>query len=287
MTAPRVSFEFFPPHSEAEAAKLWETIRKLESLRPQFVSVTYGAGGSTRERTDRIVRRIKSETPLTPAAHLTCVGASCLDIDHLAQEWWNAGITSIVALRGDPPAGELKYTPHPEGYINAAALVRGLSKIANFDISVAAYPEKHPDSPTITADIDNLKHKFDNGARRGITQFFFEADTFLRFRDTCTAAGISAPIIPGILPVTNFAKIVQFAARCGTTVPNWMADLFHGLEDDHETRALVAASIATELCQKLAREGVEDFHFYTLNRPALTYAICRRLGVQPVSAEAA
>lgn len=287
MTAPRISFEFFPPNNETEATKLWETIRKLESLRPKFVSVTYGAGGSTRERTDRIVRRIKEETPLVPAAHLTCVGASQEDIDQLARTWWQAGITSIVALRGDPPAGEAAYTPHPQGYANAATLVKGLREIANFDISVAAYPEKHPDSPSVTADIDNLKRKIDNGANRAITQFFFEAETFLRFRDTCVRAGISAPLIPGILPVTNFAKVVQFAGRCGASVPKWMAKLFDGLDDDAETRALVAASTATELCQTLVREGVEDLHFYTLNRPALTYAICRRLGVQPVAAEAA
>ncbi len=287
MTAPRISFEFFPPHSDAEAAKLWETIRKLESLRPGFVSVTYGAGGSTRERTDRIVRRIKTETPLIPAAHLTCVGASREDIDHLARTWWQAGITSIVALRGDQPAGEAAYTPHPQGYANAAALVEGLRHIADFDISVAAYPEKHPDSPSIAADIDNLKRKIDNGANRAITQFFFEAETFLRFRDTCARAGISVPLIPGILPVTNFAKVVQFAGRCGAAVPSWMAKLFDGLDDDVETRALVAASTATELCQNLVREGIADFHFYTLNRPALTYAICRRLGIQPVAAEAA
>ena len=287
MTAPRISFEYFPPHSDTEATKLWETIRKLESLRPRFVSVTYGAGGSTRERTDRIVRRIKTETPLVPAAHLTCVGASREDIDHLAHEWWQAGITSIVALRGDQPAGEATYTPHPQGYANAAALVEGLRHVADFDISVAAYPEKHPDSPSVAADIDNLKRKIDNGANRAITQFFFEAETFLRFRDTCSRAGISAPLIPGILPVTNFAKVVQFAGRCGAVVPSWMAKLFDGLDDDAETRALVAASTATELCQNLVREGVEDFHFYTLNRPALTYAICRRLGIQPVAAEAA
>lgn len=287
MTAPRISFEFFPPNSDTEATKLWETIRKLESLQPRFVSVTYGAGGSTRERTDRIVRRIKTETPLVPAAHLTCVGASREDIDHLAREWWQAGITSIVALRGDQPAGEATYTPHPQGYTNAAALVEGLRHIADFDISVAAYPEKHPDSPSITADIDNLKRKIDNGANRAITQFFFEAEKFLRFRDACASADISVPIIPGILPVTNFAKVVQFAGRCGASVPKWMASLFDGLDDDAETRALVAASTATELCQNLVREGVEDFHFYTLNRPALTYAICRRLGVQPVAAEAA
>lgn len=287
MTVPRISFEFFPPHSDAEATKLWETIRKLESLRPGFVSVTYGAGGSTRERTDRIVRRIKTETPLVPAAHLTCVGASKEDIDHLARAWWQAGITSIVALRGDQPAGEATYTPHPQGYVNAAALVEGLRHIADFDISVAAYPEKHPDSPSVAADIDNLKRKIDNGANRAITQFFFEAETFLRFRDACARARISVPLIPGILPVTNFAKVVQFAGRCGAAVPSWMAKLFDGLDDDAETRALVAASTATELCQNLVREGVEDFHFYTLNRPALTYAICRRLGIRPTAAEAA
>jgi methylenetetrahydrofolate reductase (NADPH) len=279
---PAVSFEFFPPRDDAGWTQLWATIEKLAPFRPSFVSVTYGAGGTTRERTDRIVRRIRTETPLEPAAHITCVGAECGEIDALAKSWWEAGIRHLVALRGDPPVGGTKFAPHPGGYAGGAALVSGLKKIADFDIAVAAYPEKHPDSPSVEADLDNLKRKVDAGGSTAITQFFFDADLFLRFRDRVRAAGIKAPLVPGILPITNFARAVDFAKRCGASVPAWLAELFHGLDDDPEQRNLVAAATACDLCEKLAGEGVERFHFYTLNRPQLTAAICRRLGLKPM-----
>ena len=279
---PAVSFEFFPPRDDAGWTQLWATIEKLAPFRPAFVSVTYGAGGTTRERTDRIVRRIRSETPLEPAAHITCVGAVSGDIDALARSWWDAGIRHLVALRGDPQAGDGKFTPHPGGYAGGAALVAGLKKIADFDIAVAAYPEKHPDSPSVEADLDNLKRKIDAGGSTAITQFFFDADLFLRFRDRVRKAGIEAPLVPGILPITNFARAVEFAGRCGASVPAWLAELFRGLDADPEQRNLVAAATACDLCERLAAEGVERFHFYTLNRPQLTAAICRRLGVKPM-----
>jgi len=278
---PQISFEFFPPKDEAGEAKLWETLDRLAPYGPRFVSVTYGAGGSTRERTSRIVTRIKRESGLEPAAHLTCVGATRAEVDEVARGWWDAGIRHVVALRGDPPAGSGGYAPHPGGYANAAELTAGLRRAGDFEISVGAYPESHPDSASPEADLDNLKRKLDAGATRAITQYFFDADTFLRFRDRCAAAGITTPIVPGILPVTNFRKVVEFSAACGATVPGWMAELFAGLDDDPETRQLVAASTASELCLALMAEGVEDFHFYTLNRPQLAAAICRRLGVRP------
>lgn len=279
---PTVSFEFFPPRDDAGWTQLWATIEKLAPFRPGFVSVTYGAGGTTRERTDRIVRRIRNETPLEPAAHITCVGAERGEIDTLAKSWWEAGIRHLVALRGDPPAGGAKFTPHSGGYAGGAALVAGLKKVADFDIAVAAYPEKHPDSPTVEDDLDNLKRKIDAGGSTAITQFFFDAGVFLRFRDRVRAAGIEAPLVPGILPITNFARAVEFAGRCGASVPAWLADLFQGLDADPEQRNLVAAATACDLCEKLAEEGVERFHFYTLNRPQLTAAICRRLGLKPM-----
>jgi methylenetetrahydrofolate reductase (NADPH) len=278
---PQISFEFFPPKDEAGEAKLWETLDRLAPYGPRFVSVTYGAGGSTRERTSRIVTRIKRESGLEPAAHLTCVGATRAEVDEVARGWWDAGIRHVVALRGDPPAGSGGYAPHPGGYANAAELTAGLRRAGDFEISVGAYPESHPDSASPEADLDNLKRKLDAGATRAITQYFFDADTFLRFRDRCAAVGITMPIVPGILPVTNFRKVVEFSAACGATVPGWMAELFAGLDDDPETRQLVAASTASELCLALMAEGVEDFHFYTLNRPQLAAAICRRLGVRP------
>lgn len=281
-TPPTVSFEFFPPRDDAGWAQLWATIEKLAPFRPGFVSVTYGAGGTTRERTDRIVRRIRTETPLEPAAHITCVGAECSEIDALAKSWWEAGIRHLVALRGDPPVGGTKFAPHPGGYAGGADLVAGLRKIADFDIAVAAYPEKHPDSPSVAADLDNLKRKLDAGGSTAITQFFFDAGVFLRFRDRVRAAGIAAPLVPGILPITNFARAVEFAGRCGASVPAWLADLFQGLDADPEQRNLVAAATACDLCEKLAEEGVDRFHFYTLNRPQLTAAICRRLGLKPM-----
>lgn len=284
---PTVSFEFFPPHDVASEARLWKVIETLSPLRPDFFSVTYGAGGTTQERTDRIVRRIHAETSVAPAAHLTCVGATRNEIDRLAQSWWDDGIRQIVALRGDPPKGQSTYVPHPDGYENAAALVEGLRKIADFDISVAAYPECHPDSVSVDADIDNLKRKIDNGGNRAITQYFFDNDDFLRFRDRVAAAGIRVPLIPGILPVTNFSRVVEFSAQCGAKVPNRMADMFDGIDNDPETRKLIAATVAVEQCEGLQREGVRHFHFYTLNRAELTKAICWRLGVRSAGEEAA
>ncbi|WPZ36623.1 methylenetetrahydrofolate reductase [NAD(P)H] [Thalassobaculum sp. OXR-137] len=278
---PNVSFEFFPPKDEEGEAKLWHTVSRLEPYRPSFVSVTYGAGGSTRERTSRIVKRLARESSLTPAAHLTCVGATREEIDEIVRDWQAAGIKHIVALRGDAPADAERYEPHPGGYANAAELTEGLRRIGDFEISVGAYPDVHPDSATPAADLDNLKRKIDAGATRAITQYFFEADTFLRFRDICDKAGITVPVVPGILPVTNFKTVVRFSKACGAVVPAWMAELFDGLDEDPETRQLVAATTASDLCMKLMEEGVEDFHFYTLNRPQLTGAICRRLGLRP------
>lgn len=284
---PTVSFEFFPPKDAKAEERLWQVIEVLSPLAPSFFSVTYGAGGSTRARTDRIVRRIHDEAPVPPAAHLTCVGASRDEVDVLARSWWESGIHQIVALRGDPPEGEDRYAPHPDGYENAADLVAGLRKIGDFDISVAAYPECHPDSPSVEADIDNLKRKIDNGASRAITQYFFENDDFLRFRDRVAAAGITVPLVPGILPVTNFTRVLQFSEQCGASVPRRLADMFDGLDRDPETRNLIAATVAVEQCEGLQREGVDHFHFYTLNRAALTKAICWRLGVRPRAEKAA
>lgn len=284
-TSPTVSFEFFPPKTEKSEAQLWSVMEKLAPLKPAFFSVTYGAGGSTRNRTERVVRRINDEMPIRPAAHLTCVGATREEIDSLAHSWWDAGIRHIVALRGDPPQGESEYRAHPGGYANGAELVKGLKKIADFEISVAGYPEAHPDSPNIEADIDNLKRKVDAGANRILTQYFFYNDLFYRFRDNATAAGIEVPIIPGILPITNFAKAVEFSEKCGTSVPNAMAEQFDGLDEDPETRNLIAATVAIEQCDDLMANGADGFHFYTLNRAALTYAICWRLGMRPESAE--
>lgn len=279
--APALSFEFFPPKTEAMEQALWACIRRLEPLAPRFVSVTYGAGGSTRERTHATVARIVAETTLTPAAHLTCVGATREEVDAVARAYWEAGVRHIVALRGDPPAGASAYTPHPGGYAYAADLVAGLKRIAPFEITVAAYPETHPAALSPEADLDNLKRKIDAGATRAITQYFFDTDVYLRFLDRCLAAGITIPIVPGILPVTNFAQVVKFSAMCGATVPGWMATLFEGLEEDPETRRLVAAVVAAEQVRLLQANGVDEFHFYTLNRPDLTYAIAHILGVRP------
>jgi methylenetetrahydrofolate reductase (NADPH) len=278
----RVSFEFFPPKTEAMEKALWEAVERLAPVRPIFFSVTYGAGGSTRQRTHETVVRLKKETGIDPAAHLTCVGATQPEIDEVAQAYWDAGIRHIVALRGDPPSGMGgKYSPHPGGYANAAALVTGLKKIGDFQISVAAYPEKHPDSPDAMEDLENLKRKVDAGADRCITQFFFEADDFLRFRDRAAAAGVYVPIVPGIMPVSNFQAISRIAGLCGSKVPSWLAHLFDGLDDDLETRRMIAATVAGDLCRRLQSEGVEQFHFYTLNRADLTFAICHLLGVRP------
>ncbi len=279
-----VSFEFFPPQTDRAARQLWSSIEQLSPLAPDFVSVTYGAGGSTRERTHATVKRVLDETVLVPAAHLTCVGASREEIDKIAEDYWRSGVRNIVALRGDPPDGG-GFTPHPSGYTNAAALVDGLSRRHDYDISVAAYPETHPDAKTPAADLDNLKRKIDAGASRAITQFFFDAETYLRFRDRVTSAGITAPIVPGILPVTNFRRLTEFAARCGTSVPDWIGKLFEGLDDAPDIRQLVSATVTAELCTRLVDQGVSDFHFYTLNRSELTLAICRILGVFPPAAQ--
>lgn len=283
----KVSFEFFPPKTEKMARSLWDAVTRLEHLSPRFVSVTYGAGGSTRERTHATVTRIRRDTVLEPAAHLTCVGSSKAEIAEIATGYRDAGIRHIVALRGDPPEGEDNYTPHPDGYGNAAELVAGLRAIDDFEISVAAHPEGHPNSPSLEADIDNLARKLDAGATRAITQYFFDPDLFLRLRDRAVTRGITVPIVPGILPVTNFAQLQRFSAMCGATVPDWLAERFAGLDDDPELRAMVASATAVELCTALQREGVDEFHFYTLNRAELTTAICRLLGVGDKSALAA
>jgi methylenetetrahydrofolate reductase (NADPH) len=277
---PLVSFEFFPPATEKMEQTLWNSIEKLAPLSPRFVSVTYGAGGSTRERTHATVKRILDETDLTPAAHLTCVGASREDVDQVVSRYWEAGIRHIVALRGDPPEGHGHFRPHPRGYRCAAELVSGIKAIGEFEISVASYPEVHPDALSSTADLDNLKRKIDNGANRAITQFFFEAEDYFRFIDKVRDAGILVPIVPGILPVTNFSKLVFFAHKCGAKVPNWLSELFDGLDDSPDIRQLVAATVAAELCTRLADQGVNEFHFYTLNRSELTTAICRILGIR-------
>ena len=276
-----VSFEFFPPKTEKMEETLWASVKTLEPLSPRFVSVTYGAGGSTRERTHNTVVRIQQETSLNAAAHLTCVEASRSEIDEVALGYWQAGIRHVVALRGDPPEPGKGFCSRPDGYANAAALVAGLKKVAPFEISVAAYPEIHPDSPTRAADLDNLKRKIDAGADRAITQFFFSPDCFFRFRDEAAAAGIDAELVPGILPVSNVAQTRKFAAMCGAAIPPWMDKLFEGLDDLPAARQLVAATVAAELCGQLYAGGVRQFHFYTLNRAELAYAICHLLGLRP------
>ncbi len=275
----QVSFEFFPPKTPKMETSLWRAIGRLEPLAPRFVSVTYGAGGSTRERTHATVARVRRETGLEPAAHLTCVGATREQVQEVVRGYHDAGVRHIVALRGDPPEGDAKYRPHPGGFVNAADLVKGLREVGEFEISVAAHPEGHPDSPSLDADLDNLARKIDAGATRAITQFFFDADLYLRYRDKAAARGIGVSIVPGVLPVTNFARLIEFAGKCGATVPTWLAERFDGLDDDPEMRALVASATAVELCTTLHREGVNEFHFYTLNRAELTIAICRALGI--------
>ncbi len=282
----QVSFEFFPPHTPRMEETLWRSVQKLKTLRPSFVSVTYGADGSTRERTHAAVERIVNETDLTAAPHLTCIGVSRGEIDAVARDYWDMGIRHLVALRGDPPEGSDGYVPHPDGYAYASDLVAGLRKIADFDISVAAYPEVHPEATSPLADLENLKRKLDAGATRAITQFFFDVDVFLRFRDRAGAAGIDSHIVPGILPITRFPQLQRFAERCGASVPDWLAERFAGLDDDAETRQLIAANVAIEQVRKLQAEGVDEFHFYTLNRSELTVAICHALGVRPEAAAA-
>ena len=284
----RVSFEFFPPKTEGAELSLWTCIQRLAPARPAFVSVTYGAGGSTRERTHATVLRIRHETALEPAAHLTCVGATRAEVDAVARRYWNEGIRHIVALRGDPPnapgPGLGVYRPHPGGYAFAADLVAGLKRVADFEISVAAFPETHPEAQSPAADLDNLKRKIDAGASRAISQFFFDPDVYFRFVERARGAGIAVPIVPGILPVTNFARVREFAKACGASLPPWLADLFEGLDEDAETRKLVAVSVAAEQCRLLFAGGVRAFHFYTLNRADLVYAICHILGVRPPKA---
>jgi methylenetetrahydrofolate reductase (NADPH) len=275
-----VSFEFFPPKTDKMGETLWQSIQTLAPLNPRFVSVTYGAGGSTRERTHATVERILNETQLTPAAHLTCVGASKADVDEVARGYWDIGVRNIVALRGDPAEPGAKYQPHPQGYRDAAELVAGLKKVAPFDISVAAYPEVHPDSSSRRFDLENLKRKIDAGADRAISQFFFSPDCFLRFRDEAAAAGIDIEIVPGILPVSNVATTRRFAQTCGAAIPEWLDQLFEGLDDLPSARQLIAATVAAELCGQLYAGGVRCFHFYTLNRAELSYAICHLLGVR-------
>ncbi len=285
-TRPQVSFEFFPPATEAMEKTLWESVKRLSVLDPSFVSVTYGADGSTRERTHTAVRRIMSETSLTAAPHLTCIGASRGEVDDIARQYWDMGVRHIVALRGDLPKDQPDYQPHKDGYAYASDLVEGLVKVADFDISVAAYPEVHPDAPDRQFDLDNLKRKLDAGASRAITQFFFDIEVYLRFRDDCVAAGIDANVVPGILPITRFPQLQRFADMCGASVPAWLHERFEGLNDDAATRQMIAASVAIEQVQLLQSQGVEEFHFYTLNRSELTFAICHALGVRPQEAAA-
>ena len=282
----QVSFEFFPPNTEKMSRTLWASIERLSVLKPRFVSVTYGADGSTRERTHAAVARIAEQTSLTAAPHLTCIGAERAEIDDIAHEYWDMGIRHLVALRGDLPGGMSSYKPHPNGYAYASDLVAGLRKVGNFDISVAAYPEVHPEATNASADLDNLRRKLDAGATRAITQFFFDVDLFLRFRDRCVAAGIESSIVPGILPITRFPQLQRFAEQCGASVPEWLGQRFAGLEDDAETRQMIAASVAIEQVQKMQSEGINEFHFYTLNRSELTFAICHALGVRANQAAA-
>jgi methylenetetrahydrofolate reductase (NADPH) len=295
-----VSFEFFPPNDDAAAASLWAAVERLAPLRPKFVSVTYGADGSTRSRTHDCVLRILRDTDLVVAPHLTCVGASREDIIAVAEDYWRNGVRHMVALRGDPAAGApgvgapasadpaarsadapRRYQPYPGGFAYASDLVAGLRNAAAFEISVAAYPEGHPESGTVEADLDNLARKIDAGANRAITQFFFDTDAFLRYRDRCTARGIRACLVPGILPITRFPQLVRFAERCGASVPQWLRRRFDGLDDDPETRRMIAAHVAIEQVQRLREHGVDEFHFYTLNRAELTFAICHALGLRP------
>lgn len=278
-----VSFEFFPPKSDAMAASLWAAVEALVPLNPDFVSVTYGAGGSTRERTHQTVSRIVRETRVPAAAHLTCVGASRADVDAVARAYWEEGVRHIVALRGDATEPGAPFTPHPDGYADAAELVAGLQKVAPFELSVAAYPEVHPDAGCPDSDLDNLKRKLDAGATRAITQFFFSADTFFRFRDRAVAAGVTAEIVPGVLPVGSVSQVRRFAGQCGAAIPGWMDRLFEGLDERPGARSLVAATIAAELCRTLYAGGVRNLHFYTLNKADLTYAVCHLLGARPAA----
>ncbi len=278
----RVSFEFFPPADAAMEATLWCSLERLAPFAPRFVSVTYGADGSTRERTHSVVSRIQRQTALTGAPHLTCIGAGRGEILDIARGYWDQGIRHLVALRGDPPQKQGSYRPHPDGFAYAVDLVAALRRVADFDISVAAYPEVHPAAVSAAADLENLKRKIDAGASRAITQFFYDIGIFLRFRDRCAAAGIDAPLVPGILPITRFPQVLRFAQACGASIPHWLRERFDGLDEDPETRRLIAAAVAIEQVQELRRHGVTEFHFYTLNRAELTYAICHALGLRPL-----
>ena len=281
MSAPRVSFEFFPPKTPEAEASLWKTVERLAPLNPEFVSVTYGADGSTRERTHQVIESILTKTSLKPVPHLTCVGAPRKEIDAIADEYWNMGVRQIVALRGDPEGGaEADYVPHPDGYAYASDLVQGLLEKHPFELFVAAYPETHPQAVSEDADLDNLKRKVDAGGHRAITQFFFDNEIFLRFRDRVAAAQIDVELIPGILPVTNFNTLVRFAGACGASIPQSLSTLFEGLDEDQTTRQLIAAHAAVSQAENLGQEGVEDFHFYTLNRADLSFAVCHALGVR-------
>lgn len=282
----RVSFEFFPPKTEKMEQTLWQSIRRLEPMRPQFISVTYGAGGSTRERTHATVARVVRETLLVPAAHLTCVNATKQEIDEVARSYWHAGVRHVVALRGDPPEGVgARYEPYPGGYENGADLVGGLKRIANFEVSVSAYPEKHPESPSVDADIDMLAAKVDAGADRAITQFFFDCDHYFRYLDRVRARGIEIPIIPGLVPIHNFKQVARFAAQTGASVPDWLARRFEALDNEPEIARLIAAAVAAEQVTELVDQGVRQFHFYTLNRADLVYAICHLVGLRPPALE--
>jgi methylenetetrahydrofolate reductase (NADPH) len=286
-TPAAVSFEFFPPRTEAAEAQLWQAIRRLEPFAPRFVSVTYGAGGSTRDRTHATVKRIVEETSLSPAAHLTCVGASRDEVNAVIRTYWQAGVRHIVALRGDMPDPQSSYTPHSQGYASTAELVAGIRAIAPFEVSVAAYPEKHPESPSFEWDIDLLKRKVDAGATRAITQFSFETAPFLRLRERMAKAGLDVPLVPGLMPTTNFQGIVRMAARCGAQVPDWLAQLYDGLDADPESRKLIASAVLNEQMKSLRAEGFDQFHFYTLNQADLTFAVCRMFGIKQVASEKA
>jgi methylenetetrahydrofolate reductase (NADPH) len=281
MSAPRVSFEFFPPKTPEAEASLWKTVERLAPLNPEFVSVTYGADGSTRERTHQVIESILTKTELKPVPHLTCVGAPRDEIDAIADDYWSMGVRQIVALRGDPEGGaEADYQPHPNGYAYASDLVEGLLAKHPFELFVAAYPETHPQAISADTDLDNLKRKVDAGGHRAITQFFFDNAIFLRFRDRVAAANIKVELIPGILPVTNFNTLVRFADACGASIPATLKTLFEGLDEDPSTRQLIAAHAAVSQAEDLGREGVNDFHFYTLNRADLSFAVCHALGVR-------
>ena len=286
-TGVSVSFEFFPPKTDKMEASLWSAVQRLEPLGPSFVSVTYGAGGSTRERTHRTVERMLTETRLAPAAHLTCVGSSRDEVDEIVRAYHEIGVRHIVALRGDPLEGlGAIYHPHPDGYAYASDLVAGIRRVSDdFEVSVSAYPERHPESPDWSAEIDNLKRKVDAGATRAITQYFFDNDLFETFMEKVRAAGIDIPIVPGILPIINFETTMVFSAKCGTSIPHWLARRFAGLDQDAETRKLVASAVACEQVLDLVDRGVTDFHFYTMNRADLTFAICHMLGLRPAPLE--